>query len=589
MSQSLTTAAAAAWSGATELHKGRSYIRTLSGLTLEPVSPQSASTQSGAGGVVIRGEAQGQERYQIQATLQAGRVTRADCSCYVGSGGHCKHTAALLSRYVQAPGDFRQLTALSELLGQLSTEQLRDLIGTLLTLVPSLRLVVDAVGRSSSAGASAQVAAIPALFAQIEADYGHRDDGYDQWDDEGPDTSALDTVLEEADAQQGSNPAAALAVYLQMIGSAETAYETWADSDEGLFDHLLSGAVDGIMSLVTGGRLVEPARSDAVEAVLALENLYLLAQAQALGDFAAALGVPERAALTRLLEQLRDQTRSDHQRGQVAHALLRLVPADQQTPAQREAVLLSSGDLEQITEHFLNSGDPGARGRLSRYLHDSSQSLEPVFGLIQSHEAGELLEQVISNRVAKRQWMTALHPETHWLFEHLASTGRRKEAAELARRGLSDSLDVHWERLLRAVSFDWQADWAALFKSVTGTPHQLNGMMKLLLSGEHDIAEAEQFDRQYGNSLSVTYRTALAGQLAAEPGQQARAAEIYLEVARDLIAARGRENYRAAVALLLHLSALLGAAQAQAVIGDIALRHNNLPSFKDELRKASLL
>jgi uncharacterized Zn finger protein len=592
-SKSLSPRAVEAWSGATEIQKGHSYIRNMTALTAEP----------GPGGAVLRGVARGRELYQVQATISGGTVARASCSCPVGGGGHCKHAAALLSRYAQSSGDFVALRPLNETLGSLNTEQLQTLIGQMLLLAPHLRVLVDALaGRGQVGSATGKVSTIPALFTQIEADYGHRDDGYDQWndwDDEGPDTTALETVLDEANAQRDTKPAAALAVYLQMISSVETAYETWADADEGAFDHLLMEAIGGVMALVSGDRLAEPGRTDAVEALLALENPYLLTQTSQLTDFAAQLQPSEYAALKHLLQQLHDHSRERHIREQVVRALLKLVPVNQQTPAQRESVVLSSGNLEEITEYFLGSEAPGARERLSSYLQSSFQPLEPIFGLIENHEAGDLLEEVIQARLLRRGSPGELSAESHWLFVRLAGSGRIEAAAALAERGLLSSADPRWEALLMSVSEDWARDWPRLLAAMTKQRALCDAVLKLLLTGAHELSEAMSFDLQYATHISSARRAQLAEALtqhsevqSAEtqhPETRLRAAEIRFELAERLVAVRGRANYQEAAEQLKMMAALIGPAQTAEKIRGLVRTNSHLAALKEELRRAGLL
>ncbi|MBS3778619.1 MAG: SWIM zinc finger family protein, partial [Candidatus Thermoplasmatota archaeon] len=47
--------------------------------------------------------------YRVSVQFDADGITQADCSCPVGSGGHCKHVAALLLTYLNDPDEFREI------------------------------------------------------------------------------------------------------------------------------------------------------------------------------------------------------------------------------------------------------------------------------------------------------------------------------------------------------------------------------------------------------------------------------------------------------------------------------------------------
>ncbi len=609
----LTPAAVEAFVGAREVQKGRSYVDDLDDLSSQPVTA----------GLLLRGTAYGQERYTVQATLSSGspdgaRVLSGRCSCPVGSG--CKHVAALLTRYAQRPQGFRRLLPLAEALAGLDTAQLHALIEQMLLAAPEVQeLVQDSAARpagtgdGAGAGDPAQTSAapsappesaplesalsrsIPALFVKVRRVY---HSGW-QYGEEGLDTGELQDVLGEADALLETQPEEALAVYLQIIGSAENAYETWADDDDEAFDDLISGAVDGLLELVSEDKLSGGLRERAIQAVMELENPLLLAHSGDLDDFAEALTDTERAALQTLLQKGHDRSR-DPWRSAYARALTRIIPASQQTPAVREALLLGGRDTLQITEFYLNSADPGARGRLLDHLSEHGR-LDELFGLFGQYAAEDLLEQVLLRRGGGAG---PLNSGGQWLFERYVATGRTEQAADLARAGLLASAGLGWEKLLRQVSSDWPGEWNTIFRTLQVQPRLRNQVLHLLLSGDHPLSEAEAFDRVQAEHLDSELRLTLAARLAGhqttadrttvdritvDRATVGRAAEIQLQVAQRLIGQRGAKHYAHAARLLGALAAWLGKDEAQRLIMALAQEHRNLPSFQRELRNAGLI
>lgn len=575
----LTSEAVLAWSGAQELNKGRSYVADLDDLASQP----------GPAGLTLTGSAYGQEAYRVQAVLRAGQVSRGQCSCPVGGGGHCKHMAALLTRYSTAPQDFEALLSLDEALKDQTAAQLRKVIWELLVAAPELTaLVCTPAGiTKSSRDQLPQVAALPAMFRAIKRNY------HSEWqyDEEGLDTSGPDDVIDEADELWDDQPKQALAIYLALVEQIETAYETWADADDEPFADLMSGAVSGLATLVAENRLDEPDRHRAVNVLLNLENLADLAGNENFGDYAEALHPTEHAELRALLQQWHDNAR-EHRRAPFARALLQLIPRSEQTPEAREALLLSSRNPCEVAEYYLTEDPrPSASDRLRDYLMgaQSHLSLEPLLATFKAQGAEGMLETILVGRLQKsRSGPGRLSPELEWLFGHYVAGGRREQALELAKSGLLDAPSVAWEGLLRQVSRDWASDWRSVYRVLQVQPSQRNAVAQLLLNGHHDLNEAEAFDREHGGQISGSLRHALAIRLGRDPATLNRAVQIVLELASALIQARGRKNYQAAAAQLMTLTDLLGLEGARERVARIAEANRHLPSFLDELRKAGL-
>ena len=555
-------------------------MRRLDHLTAEPLGDNWQLT----------GTAYGSETYQVRATLETGKVIRANCSCPVGSGGYCKYTAALLTRYSEQPTDFQRLSALSELLDPLGVQELRDLVGRLLQAAPELRVLTERLA-SGGVPATAQAAFIAALFFQLA-----RQQPQNSWEfDEGLDTSDLDGVMDEADAMWEEQPAEALAIYLEMLVHIERAMESWAEPYGDPFEELLQGAVDGVLSLVSEARLAEAQRTQAVAAMLNLNDLMWLVSSAELPDFAAELLPDERAELLRRLQQAHERSTSAYQRERLAGTLLKLMPSGQQTPAQRETWLLSQGNDAQVAEYFLTNPDTAEpRRKLLTYFTQTHPHtpLEPLFSLFQHHAAEDALERILVVRLGQGRNLRNVTPELHWLFERYAATGRRGQAFELAWQGFIASASPEWEQLVRAVSLNWEGDWKRALKAFGKRPELHGAVLKLLLEGDHELAEAERYDRLHGAQAgqgTASVREQLAQRLGEWPEYRARAAEIHLERAEALIAQRGRVSYVAAAAQLGFLAGLLGQPEARARVQALAQANKNLTALQQELKKAGLI
>ncbi len=576
----LSPAAVLAWSGPQEMNKGRSYVADLDELTAQP----------GPAGLTLTGTAYGQEAYQVQATLRGGQVVRGQCSCPVGGGGHCKHTAALLTRYSAAPQDFGALLSLVDALKDQTAAKLRKLVGELLLAAPELTAMVctpPGAAASDDADQPPQVAALPAMFRAIKNNY-HSDW---QYDEEGLDTSGPDSVLNEADELWDDRPEQALAICLALIDQIEAAHETWADADDGPFADLMSGAVSGLATLVAEDRLNEQGRTRAVSTLLGLENLADLAGNEDFGDYAEALRPPERAELRTLLQQWHDNAR-DHRRAPFARALLQLVPRAEQTPETRETLLLSSHDPYEAAEFYLSDDPrPGAHERLKGYLVQTKShiSLEPLLEPFEATGTGGLLEEILTARIRNTGRPGHLTPELKWLFRRYVASGRQSEALELAKAGLLAAPSVAWEESLRQVSSDWVGDWNSVYRVLRVQSAGQNAVLQLLLDGHHEPGEAEAYDREHGVHLAPQLRHALAKRLGHDPASRDRAVQIVLELANTHIQRRGRKHYQAAAEQLTTLTDLLGPEAARERVAGLAEANRHLPSLRDELRRAGML
>ncbi|HMA83716.1 MAG TPA: SWIM zinc finger family protein [Candidatus Thermoplasmatota archaeon] len=83
--------------------------------------------------------------YRVSVQFDADGIAEADCSCPVGSGGHCKHVAALLLTYLNDSDEFREIEEVDEILEHRSKEDLIYLIKEMLDRRPELENLLEVV------------------------------------------------------------------------------------------------------------------------------------------------------------------------------------------------------------------------------------------------------------------------------------------------------------------------------------------------------------------------------------------------------------------------------------------------------------
>src|SRR5207248_10736176 len=81
--------------------------------------------------------------YRVQAALGDDGVEKADCSCPVGDGGHCKHVAALLLAWARQPGSFREVEDTDAALQRRSKAELVALVKLMLRRQPELESLLE--------------------------------------------------------------------------------------------------------------------------------------------------------------------------------------------------------------------------------------------------------------------------------------------------------------------------------------------------------------------------------------------------------------------------------------------------------------
>ena len=83
-------------------------------------------------------EGSGSPFYKVRVELDGGGIRSATCTCPYDFGGYCKHIVALLLAYAQKPKQFSVRQEPTELLGDLTREQLLALVTKLLREQPDL-------------------------------------------------------------------------------------------------------------------------------------------------------------------------------------------------------------------------------------------------------------------------------------------------------------------------------------------------------------------------------------------------------------------------------------------------------------------
>src|SRR5262249_8299398 len=112
--------------GESSIHKAKAYTR--------PNAWSNLRIQ----GATIKGEVRGTAAvpYRVEVAFDGDDIGRADCSCPIGAGGHCKHVAALLLLYREHGDAFGEVEELDRALERRTQGELIALIRRMVRRVP---------------------------------------------------------------------------------------------------------------------------------------------------------------------------------------------------------------------------------------------------------------------------------------------------------------------------------------------------------------------------------------------------------------------------------------------------------------------
>jgi uncharacterized Zn finger protein len=119
--------------GEESFHKAKAYLH------------EGAWTDLRVQGDILKGRCRGKAMrpYRVSVVFNGDEIARADCSCPVGAGGHCKHVAALLLFHRDHAEAFAEVEELDVVLERRSKGELIALVRRMIRRVPELESLLD--------------------------------------------------------------------------------------------------------------------------------------------------------------------------------------------------------------------------------------------------------------------------------------------------------------------------------------------------------------------------------------------------------------------------------------------------------------
>ncbi|MGQ9553276.1 MAG: SWIM zinc finger family protein [Anaerolineae bacterium] len=525
------------------------------------------------------------EAYRLEVMFDVEGIAKADCSCPVGAGGHCKHTAALLLTWLNRPEDFTEVEELDAALERRSKAELIALIKQMLRQEPDLELLLE----TPLPTGKRQAPANPEVYRrQVNAVFQREPD----W---GADTAIAADLLAikaigDGFAEQG-DWASAAAVYEAIARGATENYEMFQD-EEGDLANAINESAEGLGQCFAGE--TDPSRREGImRALFDVFHFDVEYGGVGIGDEVPDIimehaTAEERRTVAAWVRQAMPQgsSWSDNYHRQVYGGFLLDLEADTLDDEAYLSICREMGLIADLVDRLL------ALGRVDEATSATEQAddypLIRLADIFVEYGRGDVAERLMLERSAKSKDTRVLE----WLKKHYSAQGNSAAALKLAERmfRLRPNLDLyieigqlaqplgHWEEArLQLIAFlEQRGDWDLLIR---------------IYLNEGEVDQALE-TLQARPMRSYSYGLELEVARAAEETQPRAAIDIYQQHAERLIAARGRGNYQQACASLAKARALYERSGERGAwasyIADLRSQNRSLRAFQEELTAAGL-
>ena len=567
------------WVGSRSFQLGRSYFENEAVFDLRR---QGSSLKASCQGSMP-------QPYRLGVAFGAEGIGKANCSCPVGDGGHCKHVGALLLAWLDQPDAFRVVAELDADLEQRSKEELIALIKQMLRLQPDLETLLEV----ALPGGNRRLTPVNPETYRRQVSSAFRRGGNDwmvSWriaTDIGISVSAGDGFLALDDC------ASASIVYQAVAQGILEHYEMILDED-GDLGEVLDQCVEGLGYCLAGGGDAAADRERLLQTLFEIYRFDVDYGGVGLGESAPdlilehATGAEKRAVAgwVRAAMPEGNSWGDNYNRQVYGRFLLDLEMADLDD-ASFLSICRESGRLADLVGRLLTLG------RLDEAISEAELAgdyeLLTLADIFREHGCAQSVEPLLVKRIETSQD----HRLVEWLKERHQERGEPAEALALAKqllqarpylaryqevRELSRQLGV-WQELRP----DLLAEWSAAKQYVLLTDIYLE-------EGEIDLALKSVQQRKPGFLYGADQLIRVA-QSAAETHPHA-AVDIYRQQVESLIEARGRDNYQRACTYLTKVRDIYRQLAEEPAwtdfIAQLRERHRRLPALKEELSNSGL-
>ena len=568
-----------AWVGSRSFQLGRSYFENEAVFDLRR---QGSSLKACCQGSMP-------QPYRLGVAFDAEGIGKANCSCPVGAGGHCKHVGALLFAWLNQPDAFRVVAELDADLEQRSKEELIALIKQMLRLQPDLETLLEV---ALPGGDRRRTPVNPDTYRRQVSSAFRR--GGNDWmvswriaTDIGITVSAGDGFLALDDY------ASASMVYQAVAQGILEHYEMILD-EEGDLGEVVDQCVEGLGYCLAGGGDYAADRERLLQTLFEIYRSDVDCGGVGLGEAAPDLilehstGAEKRAVAGWVRAAMPEgNSRSDNYHRQAyGRFLLDLEMADLDD-ASFLSICRESGRLDDLVGRLLTLG------RLDEAISEAELAgdyeLLTLADIFREHGRAQSVEPLLVKRIETSQDRRLVE----WLKERHKERGEPAEALALAKRLLQARPYLSGYQEVRELSRQlgvWQelrpnllAEWSAAKQYVLLTDIYLE-------EGEIDLALKSVQQRKPGFLYGADQLIRVA-QSASETHPHA-AVDIYRQQVESLVEARGRDNYQRACTYLTKVRDIYRQLAEEPAwtdyIAQLRERHRRLPALKEELSNSGL-
>ena len=578
----LTEADIRRWTGEESFKRGQRYFH------------QGAVLHPRRAGLMLKALCQGSrsQPYRVQVTLEPKGIVSGDCSCPVGGGGHCKHAAALLLTWLDNADACVDVEDMATTLDRRSKSELIDLIGKMVERYPDLEMLVELPVPGEAASKPMDTESIRRQVRRVFSSAGY------EWG-AAPDVALdLNNMVDVGDGYvEREDRRNAAVVYETIMREVLDQYPSMHD-EEGDLHQIVNRCVAGLGECLSVAD--DPAQRETILRVLFDTyvwdvNFGGIDMGYEAPGIILEQSTPEERR--RVAEWVRsamptgDSWSHNYHRQVLGRFLLEL----EQDELDDEAFLRicrETNRWQDLVARLLTLQRVDEAADVARSVGD--YDLLQLADIFVEHGQADLATELMRTR-AKTSQDTRL-PE--WLKQRAIEQGDSSEALNWAQK-------LFWQRPARdgyeevkALSQDL-GTWETLQAEILSRLSRQNqhALLTEIYLKEGQIDQALESIRRVASGASATWGMSQSPLLirvaqAAESSRPQESIRIYVDAAKRLIQARGRDNYTTAANYLARVRKLyqhLGDEQIwQALIADIRKQNSSLRALKEELNRVGL-
>lgn len=525
--------------------------------------------------------------YSVEATLGAGGIEAADCSCPVGDGGLCKHVGALLMRWLKQPAAFAEAETLDAALARRSQAELVALIRQMIARYPDLELLLELPAASDTRPLDTDV-----LRRQVRAAI---DSAGDRWDGSYDAASQLESVVEVgAGYLRRGDPISAAAAYEATAREMLEHYEEF-DDEEGEIGEQVNECVRGMASClgqIAGAR----ERERLLRGIFEIYLWDVEYGGIGIGEEAPAILTAQTTPAERALaaDWVRDalpsgSNWSSNWRRQTLGGLLLKLQRESMDDEMFMRICRETGRTDELVARLLSLGRLGEALAEIRALNDSQ--LLDMATLVREAGYADAAEQLVRERLPSAERAT---PLTEWLKNVARERGDLAEALALCEALFWQNPTLaRYDELMRLAQ--QHHSWAELRPQLLARLAD-EGKYTLLTELHLQANEIEQaletLPMVVGWGVYSEVPLSIRVAQAAEESHPFEAIPLYAEAAAQLIRQQGRANYATAARYLTRMRDIyqrLGQPEPwRALIAATREQNKRLRALQEELTSAGL-